>query len=324
VGDLEGELTMAGQDQNRAIAALAGHRAIGPIGTAARVAGGLIAIAVPIALSGVTWWDVGAAFVLLPLTAALAAAGLTWFSSDRPPRRRDGRSGLEPWVRSSLVLVIVIAVDVVATYVTPLDGAGALFIFFGVSLLVAAVRGDAGCESVAIPNAFVGRRDATGCLLYAALDAVEARRSGRSKPNAIEVLVGWMDAMRRADLTAASNWFDPEVIWRGIPDDGVCRNREDVVEMLRDSYLPCPEDPQRLELEPGLRGAEVVELVSAGPETVVLGAKVAGLVEIGGIPVHGQLFNVFQVRDGRIVEVTDYARRAEAMAAAGVDAPLWH
>jgi hypothetical protein len=310
-------------DQSPTAAPLAGHRAIGPIGIAARVAGGLAAIAVPIVLSGITWWDVGAAFVLLPLTAALAASGLTWFYSDRPPRRRDGRSGLEPWVRSAVVLVIVIAVDVVATYVSPLDGAGALFIFFGVSLLLGAFRGDAGCEAVAIPNALVGRRDVTGCVLYAPLDSIESRRSRRSKPNAFEVVVGWMDSMRRADLTAASNWFDPEVIWRGIPADGVCRNREDVVEMLRDSYVPCPEDPQRPELEPGLRGAEVVELVAAGPQTVVLGAKVAGLVEIGGIPVHGQLFNVFRVRDGRIVEVTDYARRAEALAAAGAEAPLW-
>jgi hypothetical protein len=44
--------------------------------------GGLAAIAVPIGLSGVTWWDVGAALVLLPVTAALASAALTWFFSN--------------------------------------------------------------------------------------------------------------------------------------------------------------------------------------------------------------------------------------------------
>jgi hypothetical protein len=93
--------------------------------------------------------------------------------------------------------------------------------------------------------------------------------------------------------------------------------------MLGDSLVPCPEDPDAYELEPDLRGAEAVELISAGKGTVVLGAKVVGLSEIGGVPVHGQLFNVFRVRDGRIVEVADYARREEALAAAGAKAPAW-
>jgi hypothetical protein len=30
-----------------------------------------------------------------------------------------------------------------------------------------------------------------------------------SEANAIEVVVGWMDAMRRGDLTTAGQWFDP-------------------------------------------------------------------------------------------------------------------
>ena len=141
--------------------------------------------------------------------------------------------------------------------------------------------------------------------------------------NAIEAVVGWLDAMRRGDIGAVAEWFHPRVSWRGVPDDAVCGNREDVLEMLRDSLVPCPDDPASYELEPGLRGAEAVELVTPDAETVVLGAKVAGLSEVGGIPLHGQLFNVFRVRDGRIVEVADYARREEALAAAGAQAPAW-
>jgi len=55
----------------------------------------------------------------------------------------------------------------------------------------------------------------------------------------------------------------------------------------------------------------------------VLGANVPGLAEIGGVDVRGRLFNVFRVGCGRIVVVEDYARRAEALAAAGAKAPQW-
>ena len=141
--------------------------------------------------------------------------------------------------------------------------------------------------------------------------------------NAIEAVVGWMDAMRRGDIGAASEWFDPRVTWRGDLDRAVCHNRDEVLEMLGDSLVPCPDDPTALELEPGLRGAEAVELIAPNAGTVVLGAKVPGLAEMAGVDVYGQMFNVFHVRDGRILEVVDYARREEALDAAGARAPQW-
>lgn len=74
-------------------------------------------------------------------------------------------------------------------------------------------------------------------------------------------------------------------------------------------------------LEGGL-GADAVEVIAADG-AAVLGAKVPGLAEIGGVDVRGQLFNVFRVRCGRIVAVEDYAYRDEALAAAGAKAPQW-
>lgn len=143
------------------------------------------------------------------------------------------------------------------------------------------------------------------------------------KANAIEAVLGWLDAMRRGDLEAVAGWFDPRVTWRGVRDDAVCRDRDDVLEMLRDSFTPCPEDPGRYEVQEGLRGAEAIELVASRDDTVVLGAKVPGLGEVGGIPLRGQLFNVFRVRKGRMVEVADYALREKALQAAGATAPSW-
>jgi len=137
-------------------------RRLGPVGTAARVAGGLGALVLPIAQGALTWWDPGAALTLLPLTAIAVATAL---------------SAAPVWVRSLLSLVAVIAVEIGATFASPLDGASAIWIFLGVSLLIAAVRGDAGCEAVAIPNAIAGRSDSTGCVIYSPLDAAEARRA---------------------------------------------------------------------------------------------------------------------------------------------------
>ncbi len=125
----------------------------------------------------------------------------------------------------------------------------------------------------------------------------------------LDVVVGWMDAMRRGDTHAVERWLDPDITWRGVRDAAVCRNRDEVLEMLQGS------------LE-GRLGADAVELI-AGDGAVVLGAKLPGLAEIGGVDLCGQLFNVFRVGCGRIIAVEDYARRAEALAAAGVRAPQW-
>jgi limonene-1,2-epoxide hydrolase len=125
----------------------------------------------------------------------------------------------------------------------------------------------------------------------------------------LDTVVGWMDAMRRGDLDEVERWLDPNVRWRGVRDAAICRNREEVLEMLRGS------------LE-GRLGADAVELI-AGDGAAVLGAKVPGLAEIGGVEVRGQLFNVFRVACGRIIAVEDYARRDEALVAAGARAPEW-
>ena len=141
-------------------------------------------------------------------------------------------------------------------------------------------------------------------------------------PNAIEVVVGWMDAMRRGDLDAVASWFDPTVTWQGIPSDAVCRNRDEVLDMLGDSLKRCVDESQEEVAEAGLYGAEAVELVGAD-DIAALGAKLPDVTEVGEIPVPGQLFNVFRVRDGRIVEVRDYALREEALGAAGLSDPSW-
>ena len=50
----------------------------------------------------------------------------------------------------------------------------------------------------------------------------------------------------------------------------------------------------------------------------MLGARGPSISEVGGEPLGGQIFNVFTLRNGRIVGIDDYRGRTEALAAAGV------
>jgi len=51
-------------------------------------------------------------------------------------------------------------------------------------------------------------------------------------------------------------------------------------------------------------------------------ARGPSISEVGGEPLEGQIFNIFTLRDGRIVRIDDYRRRGEALAAAGVAADV--
>jgi hypothetical protein len=51
----------------------------------------------------------------------------------------------------------------------------AAMIFYGSTMLVAAGRGYAGCEVLAISNWMLGRDDQIGCLLFAPIDRAQGR-----------------------------------------------------------------------------------------------------------------------------------------------------
>jgi hypothetical protein len=152
-------------------------REIGPLGTAARVVGGVLAIALPIALSGVGWWDLGAALVAFPLVAtaagALVTAGYQRFAPGSLARRHAICSG-----PACTLTAIIVAIAVGLSALTPVSMV-AFWVWIGASLLLAAARGYGGCEVLAFPNALMRRRDQIGCIIYSPIDAAEARRSAR-------------------------------------------------------------------------------------------------------------------------------------------------
>ena len=119
------------------------------------------------------------------------------------------------------------------------------------------------------------------------------------------ILVGWLDALRRHDLDALERRMAPDVFWQGIREGLVCEDRDQALAMLREQ--------QREE-----HGVEALELV-ATEKKVVLGVRSTQLREVGSVPLGGQIFQVFTLRDGVIVRVDEYERRGDALVAAGAD-----
>jgi ketosteroid isomerase-like protein len=120
----------------------------------------------------------------------------------------------------------------------------------------------------------------------------------------IETVITWLDAMRRKDLEAACACFAPDVVWEGLVPGVECSNRDQVLQMLRES----------IENEIDVEHLEVL----GGSDGAVLGVRSAELDELAGVKLNGQLFNVFTIREDRIVHVRDFAFRAEAHDAAGL------
>jgi hypothetical protein len=119
------------------------------------------------------------------------------------------------------------------------------------------------------------------------------------------ILADWLDALRRNDLEAVERRMAPDVFWQGIREDFVCEDRVEAMELLREQ--------QREE-----HGVEALELV-ATEEKVMLGVRSTQLQEVGGVPLGGQIFQVFTLREGVIVRVDEYERRGDALVAAGAE-----
>ncbi len=77
-----------------------------------------------------------------------------------------------------LAIVAVFVALYLTPYYTPALSftSDAALLFYGTSMLLAAVRGYAGCEVLAISNWLLRRKDQIGCLLFLPVDGVEVRR----------------------------------------------------------------------------------------------------------------------------------------------------
>jgi hypothetical protein len=71
---------------------------------------------------------------------------------------------------------VFIALVLTPRYAPPLSfTSNAAFVFYGVSMLLAAARGYGGCEVLAISNWILRRDDQIGCLVLSPVDGYERR-----------------------------------------------------------------------------------------------------------------------------------------------------
>jgi len=155
-------------------------REIGPIGTFSRAGAGLVAITLPVALSGLRWRDL-IAIAGLAAVATVAAQIISRTYGRFAPAALARRGALCGGPGCALMAVVLVAASA-AGALTSADGSVVLWGFLGASMLLAAARGDAGCEVLAVPNAITGRNDQIGCIIFTPIDKAEAHRRAHRHP----------------------------------------------------------------------------------------------------------------------------------------------
>lgn len=143
-------------------------RRIGPIGTTTRLVGAAVLLYLAFfdgANWGLEWYDLAVGLGVLP--AAMIAFGLGARRLASGPVRFTGSAG----TTANCLVLIVLAVN-------PYTAGGAA-LFYGSTLLVAAWRGQPGCEGTVISNAILGRDDQLGCPVFSPIDEAEARLNAR-------------------------------------------------------------------------------------------------------------------------------------------------
>jgi hypothetical protein len=110
------------------------------------------------------------------------------------------------------------------------------------------------------------------------------------------------DALRRRDRRDLRAALDPAVVWHGLREDLSCHGPDDVIA----GFLAARDESYDI---------DALELIPASSH-VVLGARRATLQEIAGVPLHGEIYNVFAITNHTITRIEDYADRPAALCAA--------
>lgn len=161
------------------------RRHIGPVGTAARVViGGLMFV---FGANGGKFeyihghWQPGlngAALVIGLLGFPAVLVAWQWMRLQRDRTRLEATGPV-----ATAINIVGFACLIAISFVPAISYVGyAAFIFYGASMLLAAIRGYAGCEVLAVSNWLLRRDDQIGCLVLSPLDQLE-QRLRQSRPS---------------------------------------------------------------------------------------------------------------------------------------------
>lgn len=159
------------------------QRQIGAIGTAARVVLGLVLLVYGL-LGGklvVINGHVQTGFEPVTLVVGLFVFPLTllawqWLRARRDPTRLQATGP----VGTAINMVVLLGLFLTPWYAPPLSfTSGAALVFYGASMLLAALLGYGGCEVLAISNWVLRRDDQVGCFVLGPVDYLEHHLSHR-------------------------------------------------------------------------------------------------------------------------------------------------
>jgi hypothetical protein len=161
-------------DQRGTGARTARIRQIGPVGTVARIALGGCFLGFVLAGQLTRHQEPAAWLLALVVFPVLLVAAQRLRARRHPGRlRATGPAG------HALNLAVFAALYATPWYAPSLAfTSDAVLIFYGGSMLLAALRGYAGCEVLAVSNWLLRRDDQVGCVIFSPLDCLERRLAG--------------------------------------------------------------------------------------------------------------------------------------------------
>jgi ketosteroid isomerase-like protein len=128
----------------------------------------------------------------------------------------------------------------------------------------------------------------------------------------VEIVRRSWQAFAEAGLDAMADYWDPEINWRaivGAPDDvGEMRGIDAARQYVQD-WLDTFEDITSV----------VEELLDVDEERVLAVLRVRGRARLSGVQTELRYAVVYSLRDGKITRVREYADRARALDAVGLD-----
>jgi hypothetical protein len=145
-------------------------RRIGRLGTVSRLFVGAVLILLAVLHGspwGATWYEIVLGLGVFPFV--ILAFVLTAGQFTSRPFRFTGRAGT---VINCAVIIVLL--------VNPLT-AGAAELFYGVTLVIAAWRGQPDCEVTVVSNWVLRRNDQIGCPMFSPIDRIETRHNGSAR-----------------------------------------------------------------------------------------------------------------------------------------------